>query len=147
MTEFLFSNNAESTLAADIGGEDSTFSVASGDGALFPSVSAGSGKGFYVLVKEGSKSEWMLVTARSGDNFTVTRSDSNSFSAGASVIHALNATVLASFLQKGVFREVTSDPNGSLSANYQGEEVYNTTTEKWHKHCTGTVWKVMNGDN
>jgi len=143
MTEYLFANNAESTLAADIGGADTNITVANGDGSKFPSVTADSGKAFYVLVSDGSKSEWMLCTARSGDTLTVTREGSNSFSAGASVKLVLNATILGCFLQKGVFRTVTSDPDGSLVAEYQGEEVYNSTTQRWWKHCEGTLWKEM----
>jgi len=141
MTEYLFTNNAESTLAADIGGADVTLSVAAGDGALFPAVTAGSGQGFYILV---DNTEWMICTARSGDILTVTRGGSNSFSNGATVKLVLNAAVLANFLQKGVYRTVTEDPDGSLAANYAGEEVYNSTTEVWWKHCTGTTWKEMN---
>lgn len=143
MTEYLFTNNAESTLQSDIGGGDTAIDLPTGDGALFPAVSAGSGQGFYILVTEGSTSEWMLCTARTGDTLTVTREGSNSFSAGATVKLALNATILGSFLQKGVFREVTSDPDGSLTANYAGEEVYQSVSGVWWKHCTGTTWKEM----
>jgi len=143
MTEYLFENNAESTLAAEIGGGDSSFSVASGEGALFPAVTAASGKGFYVRVKEGSTLEWMLVTARAGDTLTVTRSGSNSFSEGVEVKLIPNATILGQFLQKGVFRTVATSPDGSLAAAYAGEEVYDSVAEKWYKQTTGTEWKEM----
>ena len=143
MTEYLFTNNAESTLEADIGGADTSFNVASGDGGLFPAVSTGSGQGFYIIVSDVTKSEWMLCTDRAGDTLTVTRGGSNSFDSGATVKLALNAAILSSFLQKGVFREVDSDPDGSLSANYAGEEVYQTVTGVWWKHCSGTLWKEM----
>ena len=143
MTEYLFENNAESTLAAELGGGDSSFSVASGEGALFPAVTAASGKGFYIRVKEGSTLEWMLVTARATDALTVTRSGSNSFSAGAEVKLIPNATILGQFLQKAVFRTVTTSPDGSLAADYAGEEVYDSVAEKWYKQTTGTTWKEM----
>jgi len=144
MTEYLFENNAESTLAAEIGGGDSSFSVASGEGALFPAVTAGSGKGFFIRVKEGSTLAWMLVTARSTDSFSaVTRTESNSFSEGAFVKLIPNATILGQFLQKGVFRTVATSPDGSLAADYAGEEVYDSVAEKWYKQTTGTTWKEM----
>jgi len=143
MTEYLFTNNAETTLSTDIGGGDSSFAVTNGGGASFPSPTTG--QGFYILVTEGSKSEWMLVTTRSGDTFSgITRASSpSSFSAGAKVKLAVNATVLGLLLQKGVYREVTTAPNGSLAAAYAGEEVLLTTTNIWYKHTTGTEWKVM----
>ena len=143
MTEYKFANNAVSTLASLIGGGDVSLAVKSGEGSKFPSVSGGSGEGFYVLVEEGAVSEWMLCTDRAGDTLTVTRTDSNSFNEGATVKLALNAAVLEQFLQKGVYRTVTANPDGSLAALYAGEEVLNTNTNVWWKHCTGTTWKQM----
>jgi len=140
-TTYKFTNNAESTLATDVGGSDISFSVASGEGSLFPEVASGDGNQFYILVEEGSTSEWMLVTVRSTDTFTVTRGGTNSFSAGATVSLRLNATILDSFLQKGVERKIDGSPDGSLAAAYSGEEVLDTTNNVWYKHCTGTTWK------
>ena len=143
MTEYLFANNAETTLLTDIGSGDSSFASANGGGALFPSPATG--QGFYVLVVEGSKSEWMLVTVRSGDTFSgITRGSSpQSFSAGAKVRLAINATILGQVIQKGVYREVSALPDGSLAAAYAGEEVLYTTTNQWYKNTTGTEWKLM----
>lgn len=143
MTEYLFANNAETTLLTDIGSGDSYFVSANGGGALFPSPTTG--QGFYVVVTEGSKSEWMLVTVRSGDTFSgITRGSSpQSFSAGASVKLAVNATILGQILQKGVYRTTAVAPNGVLAAVYSGEEVLLTTTNQWYKHTTGTEWKLM----
>lgn len=143
MTEFLFSNNATGSLETAIGGADVILSLQSGEGALFPSVSAGSGQGFYVKVESGSTSVFMLCTQRAGDALTVTRTESNSFPAGSTVKLVLNSTVLEHFMQQGVFRTVATDPDGSLAAEYAGEEVYQSVTEHWWKHITGTEWKVM----
>ena len=143
MTEFLFSNNAKGTLETAIGGADVILNLQTGEGALFPAVGAGSGQGFYILVISGATSEWMICTNRSGDTLTVTRSDSNSFPDGSTVKLVLNSTVLEHFMQQGVFREVTTDPDGVLTAEYAGEEVYQSTTEHWWKHTTGTEWKQM----
>lgn len=143
--EYQFENNATSTLADAIGGASLTFSVASGEGALFPSVTSGDGKAFYVIITDGTNSEWFKITVRSTDSFTAeSRTGSNSFAAGSTVALRLNATVLESFLQKGVYRTVSSSPDGSLSASYDGEEVYDSVNEKWYKHVTGTTWADMN---
>lgn len=143
MTEYLFANNAETTLSTAIGAGDSSFAVANGGGASFPSPA--SGQGFYILVIEGSRSEWMLVTSRSGDTFSgITRGSSpQSFAAGSKVRLAVNATILGQVLQKGVYRETAVAPNGVLAATYAGEEVLLTTTNQWWKHTTGTEWKLM----
>jgi len=141
--EYQFTNNAESTLAADLGGGDISFAVAAGEGALFPSVAAGDGKAFRILVKEGATEAWMTVTVRSTDTFTVTRTDSESFSAGAYVYHRLDETALITMIQKGIYRTYAGSPDGLLAAAYAGEEVLDTTNEEWYKHITGTTWKLM----
>ena len=140
---FKFSNNAESLLASDIGPADVTVAVTAGDGTLFPSPAAG--EGFHVLIEQGSKSEWAVCTNRSSDTLTVTRGGApQSFTAGATVVHGLYHTALNQFLQKGGERTVTTDPDGDLAASYAGEEVYQSVTGVWWKHCTGTTWKEMN---
>ena len=143
MTEFLFSNNAEGALETAIGGADVILNLQTGEGALFPAVSAASGQGFYIKVVSGSTSVYMLCTQRAGDALTVTRTESNSFPAGATVKLVLNSAILEHFMQQGVFRTVTTDPDGSLAAEYAGEEVYQSTSAHWWKHTTGTAWKIM----
>ena len=55
----------------------------------------------------------------------------------------MNADILNLFFQKGSNRIVTSNPVGSLAAEYFGEEVYNSVNGKWWKHVTGTTWLEM----
>jgi len=142
MTVYKFENNASTLLDSGIGTGDITLSVTSGEGALFPSPSTG--EGFYILVTEGSTTEWMLCTSRSTDTFTVTRSGSPSaFNAGATIKHLLNDIALESFMQKGDFRTNAGSPDGSLSAAYTGEEVLDSDNDIWYKHITGTTWKAM----
>jgi len=141
MTEYLFENNAESNLSSEIGTANTTIGVTAGDGALFPS--PGSGEGFYILVEEGSDSEWMLCTGRSTDTLTVTRNASpSSFTTSATVDLKMNATILESFFQKGSNRTASADPTGT-AANYTGEEILDSTHDIWYKHVTGTTWKAM----
>ena len=141
---FKFSNNGEGYLNSAIGTGDTSITLQSGNGATLPAL--GTGEKFEAVIIEGSKSEWITVTARSGDQLTVTRDPTSpqSFSAGAYLRHSMSGTMLNSFLQKGDFRTVTSDPNGSLSASYFGEEVFQSVTGRWWKHTTGTVWQEMN---
>lgn len=141
---FKFSNNGEGWLNSAIGTGDTSITLQSGNGASLPSI--GAGEEFEAVIIEGSKSEWITVTARSGDQLTVTRHPTapQSFNAGAHLMHTMSGNMLNSFLQKGDFRTVTSDPDGSLSANYFGEEVFQSITGRWWKHTTGTTWQQMN---
>jgi len=142
MTEYIFTNNATGTLASAIGTGDTSIALTSGDGASFPSPSSQS---FHAIIVEGGTSEWVVCTARSSDTLTVTRNASPSaFSSGATIEHRLHEDALNNVLQKGAERTVTTSPDGSLAAEYSGEEVYNSTTGVWFKHTTGTGWKAMN---
>lgn len=81
-------NNALSTLAADISEASGTLTVASGDGALFPTVSPGDY--FYcTLVDVDGNMEIVKVTGRTVDVFTIVRAQEStlavSFAAGAKV--------------------------------------------------------------
>lgn len=146
MTEYKFSNNAESTLASSIGGGDTTLTVDTGDGSLFPSTSASDGTAFFILVEQGSVKEYMSVDARSGDIMSgMIRGGSNSFAAGSTVKHVLNSAILENFIQKGVYQEYAGSPDGVLSANFTGEECLDTVNDVWYKHLSGTTWKAMTG--
>lgn len=141
--EYLFKNQAKGTLEGNIGTGDTTLNLETGDGALFPS--PGTGEGFHIVVTEGANVEWMVCTARSSDAFTVTRGASPiAFNDGALVEHRLHEDALTAFMQKGDFRTVTTDPDGSLAAAYSGEEVYQSVSGVWWKHCVSTTWKEMN---
>ncbi|MFW9603471.1 MAG: hypothetical protein ACMV0F_00775 [Trichlorobacter sp.] len=67
----LVSNNAGSKLSAGIDSVQTSISLTTGDGALFPSPVSGSY--FYATISEGSTIEIVKVTARSGDNLTIIR--------------------------------------------------------------------------
>lgn len=67
-----FANNATSTLASGINNSVTSLSVASGQGALFPTL--GGGDYFYcTLSNVGGTIEIIKVTARSTDTFTIVR--------------------------------------------------------------------------
>jgi hypothetical protein len=141
---FKFTNNGEGYLNSAIGTGDTSITLQSGDGATLPPI--GADEEFEGVIVEGSTSEWITVTARSGDQLTVTRHPTapQSFSAGAYFRHSMSGDMLNSFLQKGDFRTVTEDPDGSLAASYFGEEVFQSASGRWWKHTTGTTWQEMN---
>lgn len=141
---FKFSNNGEGALNASIGTGDTSITLESGDGATFPSISAG--EEFEAIIVEGAVFEWIVCTARAGDVLTVTRDPTSpqSFNAGAAVEHRMSGNMLNSFMQKGDYRIVTDDPDGSLTANFFGEEVFQSLTGRWWKHCTSLTWQEMN---
>ena len=143
--EYIFTNNATSELAVVMGGSDLTLQVTSGDGSLFPDPTDGSER-FVVQVKQGSTQVNMVCTGRSSDILTVTRADSKSFTVGTLVRLILIDDILESFIQKEAFRTNDGDPDGVLTADYEGEEVYDSTNTEWYKNCGGgTTWKTMSG--
>lgn len=72
----LVANNAYSTLASSIASIDTTLTVSSGDGALFPAASSGSGTYFYAtLINTSNELEIVKVTNRSTDTMTVVRGE------------------------------------------------------------------------
>jgi len=73
-TTLLFSNNASSTLVSAIAGSATVVQLAPGTGALFPQPTAG--QAFYGTFSDaatGTLDEIVLVTAVSGDTFTIVR--------------------------------------------------------------------------
>lgn len=143
MTEYIFKNDAAGTLKTAIGTADITLTLDTGDGANFPS--PGSGQAFNAVIVEGGTSEWVICTTRSGDSLTVTRNASpSSFNAGATIEHRLHEDALNNMFQAGTERDVITSPDGSLAAEYAGEEVRDTVAGVWYKHITGTTWKALN---
>lgn len=75
----VLTNNASSRLSASLTAGATSLSVTSGEGAKFPSVASGSGDWFpLTLIKASGALEIVRCTARSGDVFTVTRSQEGS---------------------------------------------------------------------
>lgn len=148
MAERVFSNFAITKLLSGIGQTDASLALTPGTGSLFPSVTGSgvSAQAASIVLSDGTNTEIMTCTARSGDTLTVTRgSPSYAFLAGAKIMHVCAAADLANFLQKGVFRTVDYDPDGILSALYFGEEVLNTATREWWKNTSleyPTEWRV-----
>lgn len=74
-----YTNNASTTIAAGITDSDTTITLATGDGAEFPTLTTGD-YFFGTLVGVGT-SEIVKVTARSSDTLTVVRGQDNTTAA------------------------------------------------------------------
>ena len=99
---FRFSNNSSTTLAASLTSGATSLTVASGTGALFPSLSAGQ---FFnaVLMDSSNNLEIVRVSARVGDTFTIARAQegtvSRAYSSGDRVELRMTAAALDNFVQ------------------------------------------------
>ena len=104
-TEYLFSNNATTTLAQSVSATATVLNVASGDGDLFPSPS--SGQAFAVTLVDaatGLTNEICYCTSRSGDQLTVVRGQEGTnaiaWAAGDTCANYITADVMESWLQE-----------------------------------------------
>ena len=99
----LFTNNAATTLASSILVGDTSLTVSSGTGALFPTLAGGAY--FYCTLSNTANTtiEIVKVTARSTDTFTIVRAQDNTsasaFTAGDKVELRLTAIDLQNFPQ------------------------------------------------
>lgn len=98
-----FSNNASATLASAIVSGSTTIALASGQGALFPTLT-GSAFFYATLVDSSNNIEIVKITARTGDSLTVTRAQggtsARSFSAGDKCELRVVAGALEEFFQR-----------------------------------------------
>ena len=98
-----FANNATATLASGITNTQTTLSVSTGQGALFPALTGGDY--FYAtLVDSSNNLEVIKVTGRTGDAFTIVRGQDSttarSFASGDKVEVRLSASGLAAIQQE-----------------------------------------------
>ena len=134
MAEFLFANNAATTLAGDITDSDLTLTVATGTGSLFPSPSAG--QQFHVTLVRASDSatEIVRVTARTTDSFTIVRAQESTsakaFVTGDKVELRVTNAGLANFPQL--------DKAGSWTAQQTFKELKDTV----HTITDGAAFEI-----
>ena len=100
-----FANNASATLASGITNTQTSLSVSTGQGALFPALLAG--EYFYAtLVDPSNNIEVVKVTARSGDAFTIVRGQDSTtartYASGDKIEVRLSAAGLAAIQQEAV---------------------------------------------
>ena len=117
MAKQLFTNFARTTLSAGI--DDSQTSITVADGSLFASPSGGDWQ--VCVIDNGTTFEVVLLTARTGNTFTVTRAQEgtsgSAFSSGDSII----APVTAAFTNPLAEIDLSSFPlTGALAATKGG---------------------------
>lgn len=103
MTTYLYANNAATTLASNIGTGDTSLTVATGTGSLFPSPSAGQQFNVTLVRLSDSAYEIVACTSRSSDTFTITRAQESTtalaFTTGDKVELRVTAEGLGNFSQ------------------------------------------------
>ena len=136
-TEYLFSNNATTTLAQSVSATATVLNVASGDGSLFPSPA--SGQAFAVTLVDaatGLTNEICYCTSRSGDQLTVIRgregTNAIAWAAGDTCANYITADVMESWLQE-------SDLNGYLTQS----DAASTYVKKTGDTSTGTQYSTQ----
>ena len=133
----LYANNATTTLAASITGAATSFSVASGKGALFPAIS-GSDYFYVTLANAAGTIEIVKVTARSVDTFTVVRGQDGTAAAAWAAGDKVDLRIT-----KAMLDDIKTDTKSSLSsANVTtalGYTPYNSTNPAGYITSSGTA--------
>ena len=105
-----FANNAVSTLASGISDSATSITVASGNGALFPSLT-GSEYFYATLIDASNNLEIVKCTARSSDVLTVTRAQESTSARAFSTGDRIELRITA----QSIVDATTSIPNSSLA--------------------------------
>lgn len=104
MTILVWTDNASSLLASGILSTDLTLTVTTGEGALFPAISAGQAA-VVTLEDTSGNIEQVLCTGRTGDTLTIVRGQygttAAAFASGSRVEIRATAASLQAMLQKG----------------------------------------------
>lgn len=109
-------NNAHGTLAGDINNSVTTINLSSGQGAKFPSLSAG--EYFYgTLIAVDNTTEIVKVTARSSDALTVTRAQDNTSASAFSTGDRFELRPTAALFNEFVQKTGDSTIDGSLTVD------------------------------
>lgn len=112
MDEYLFTNNAKSTLASGISDSDLSLSVQAGEGALFPNPT-GSEYFMCTLVDSSGNREIIKVTARSTDTFTIVREQEGTTGRAFSSDDKVELRLTAGYLTA-----VVNELSGLLAADF-----------------------------
>lgn len=111
----MFSNNAATTLAAGITSAATSITVASGQGALFPSPS-GVNYFYATLINSSNVIEIVKVTARATDTFTVVRAQEATTATAYSTGDKFELRVTAGGLSAKLDRDIAATMGAKLTA-------------------------------
>jgi hypothetical protein len=103
MSVFVFANNASTLIASGITSADTTVTCSAGQGALFPTISAGQ-VAACTLEDVSGNIEIVYATGRTGDTLTIARAQEGTialaFASGSRLEQRITEGVIDSFLQK-----------------------------------------------
>lgn len=129
MAQYLFANNAATTLASDISTGATSLVVTTGTGSLFPSPSAGQQFNITLVRLSDSAYEIVTCTSRSTDTFTIVRAQEST-------------TALAFVTGDKVELRVTK---AGLDNFTQPEEAISWTAQQTFKELKDTAYNMSTG--
>lgn len=119
MTSLVLANNAQSVLTSAISASATQITVASGQGALFPSPGANEWFPLTLIPADGSAHEIVRATGRSSDVITIVRAREGTtaltLAAGDLVLHQMTAAAYLDLASSGNVSEL-SESSGTSSA-------------------------------
>ena len=136
MAKLVYTDNAASTLGANISGGATSFTVQVGDASEFPSPTGGDF--CYIRIGDNTNNEVVKVTARSGNTLTCVAT-SNAWSSGDEVKLTMNSQVLDQLVKDGGvgtdvelkdYAETSTSPSSSsatLVLNIENGNVFDVT--------------------
>ena len=143
MAQHKFTNNAAATLSASINSTVTTITVTSGQGALFPSLSAGDY--FYATIIDSSNNiEIVKVTARATDSLTVVRAQESttgrSFIGGDNISLRVTAAGLTNFAGQDKNNTFSGTNSFTGTNTFSGANTFSSTlTISGTATVTGTL--------
>ena len=123
MSIYLFTNNAQTTLAAPINAGDTTCVLATGTGSLFPNPAAG--QQFTVTFNDATTAlikEICLCTARSADILTIVRAQE-----GTTALAWATGDLASNYLTAGTATAFAQTTNNSPTVTYVTSAFYTQT--------------------
>lgn len=158
----VLNNNAVSRLASSLSSGATTLSVTTGEGAKFPSPSAGQWFPLTIIKSSGAL-EILRCTARSGDVFTVTRAQegtaAQAFSVGDRVEIRVTAAVFAELASNtataqtaantGIANAATADAKAvtadgkAVTAQNKADSAYALANDPWAVQPIGVLIPVL----
>lgn len=156
--EFIFNDKARGFLKENVSDTATTIYLQDG-GILSFFQNWESGEELYLTLVDSARNyEIVKVTNMeqgvNGDVLTVDRGQDSTtareWPKGTLVVQRLIAANYTRFLQKGIYREISYNPNSVLTAAYPGEKVLDadpiTPCYGWWKNKSGLDWQLIAGE-
>jgi len=135
-----FANNAFGVLASGISSSDTSVTLQTGQGAKFPSLSAGDY--FYAtLIDASANLEIVKCTARSTDTLTITRAQESTTARAFVTGDRIECRITADTLRKAVAFEVAeTPPTGSIDSGSVWFDSNTSELNTYYNDGTSSQW-------